>query len=113
MSERRATILVRNTNETKIQIALSLDGGHVALEKSLFSNEDASTDSHAAQASSSQVISVNSGIGFLDHMLHALAKHGGWSLVLECIGDLHSKCLLFMSTAVRVVVTNLSFSFLD
>lgn len=89
MSERRATILVRNTNETKIQIALSLDGGHVALEKSLFSNEDASTDSHAAQASSSQVISVNSGIGFLDHMLHALAKHGGWSLVLECIGDLH------------------------
>lgn len=86
-STRREATVLRNTNETKIQIALSLDGGHVALEKSLFASDKSSADSHAAQNSSSQVISVNTGIGFLDHMLHALAKHGGWSLILECIGD--------------------------
>ncbi|KAL0135713.1 Imidazoleglycerol-phosphate dehydratase-domain-containing protein [Mucor lusitanicus] len=28
-------------------------------------------------------------LGFLDHMLHALAKHGGWSLDVTCVGDLH------------------------
>jgi imidazoleglycerol-phosphate dehydratase len=36
-----------------------------------------------------QEISINTGIGFLDHMLHALAKHGKWSLKLTCKGDLH------------------------
>jgi imidazoleglycerol-phosphate dehydratase len=86
MSEIRKATIVRNTNETKIQIALSLDGGPVSLEKSLFSK---SQDEHAKQTSGSQVINVQSGIGFLDHMLHALAKHSGWSLILECIGDLH------------------------
>merc|ERR1712059_133661 len=45
--------------------------------------------SHAAQSTKAQVIDVNSGIGFLDHMLHALAKHAGWSLRLRCQGDLH------------------------
>ncbi|VVT50995.1 uncharacterized protein SAPINGB_P002949 [Magnusiomyces paraingens] len=89
MSDRRVTTLIRNTNETKIQIALSLDGGHVALEKSLFKKDGEEETSHAAQNSSSQIISVNSGVGFLDHMLHALAKHSGWSLILECIGDIH------------------------
>ncbi|KAJ3369277.1 imidazoleglycerol-phosphate dehydratase [Allomyces arbusculus] len=34
-------------------------------------------------------ISVNTGIGFFDHMLHALAKHSGFSLRLTCDGDLH------------------------
>uniref|UniRef100_A0A060T5I4 Imidazoleglycerol-phosphate dehydratase n=1 Tax=Blastobotrys adeninivorans TaxID=409370 RepID=A0A060T5I4_BLAAD len=82
----RTATVVRNTNETKIQIALSLDGGPVSLEKSLFPETE---ETHASQASSSQVINVRSGIGFLDHMLHALAKHSGWSLVLECVGDLH------------------------
>lgn len=84
----RSSTVIRNTNETKIQIALSLDGGSVSLEKSLFetrTNEEA----HAAQASVSQVINVQTGVGFLDHMLHALAKHSGWSLIIECIGDLH------------------------
>lgn len=93
MPDRRATTISRITNETKIQIALSIDGGFISLEKSLFAkdNDSDSTqkDEHAAQNSSSQVINVNSGIGFLDHMFHALAKHSGWSLILECIGDLH------------------------
>jgi imidazoleglycerol-phosphate dehydratase len=38
---------------------------------------------------SEQRISVNTGIGFLDHMLDALAKHGRWSLELKCVGDLN------------------------
>ncbi len=25
----------------------------------------------------------------LDHMIHALAKHAGWSLRIRCKGDLH------------------------
>lgn len=81
----RTATISRITNETKIQVALSLDGGSVSLEKSLLDNKG----EHATQASSSQVINVQSGIGFLDHMLHALAKHSGWSLILECLGDLH------------------------
>jgi len=83
MSRRTAT-LNRSTNETKIQIYLSLDGG------SLQSLDDVEYAPHATQASTVQSISINSGIGFLDHMLHALAKHSGWSLSLVCRGDLHS-----------------------
>lgn len=82
----RVATVIRDTNETKIQIALSLDGGSVALEKSILLL--GSTD-HASQQTGGQVISVQTGIGFLDHMLHALAKHSGWLLIIECIGDLH------------------------
>lgn len=32
---------------------------------------------------------VSTGIGFLDHMLTALARHGGLDLRLQCSGDLH------------------------
>jgi len=32
---------------------------------------------------------VDTGIGFYDHMLEQLAKHGGFSLKLGCTGDLH------------------------
>ncbi|KAJ3040136.1 imidazoleglycerol-phosphate dehydratase [Rhizophlyctis rosea] len=35
-----------------------------------------------------QSIEIHTGIGFLDHMLHALAKHGRWSIKLNCKGDL-------------------------
>lgn len=83
----RSATFSRLTNETKVQIALSLDGGPISLEKLIFS--DRPQVDHAAQATSSQVISVETGIGFLDHMLHALAKHLGWLLIVECIGDLH------------------------
>jgi imidazoleglycerol-phosphate dehydratase/histidinol-phosphatase len=33
-------------------------------------------------------ITVRTGIGFLDHMVEQLAKHGGFSLTLTCAGDL-------------------------
>jgi len=32
---------------------------------------------------------VSTGIGFFDHMLEQLGKHGGFTLVLRCEGDLH------------------------
>lgn len=32
---------------------------------------------------------IDSGIGFFDHMLEALAKHSGTTLNISCTGDLH------------------------
>lgn len=32
---------------------------------------------------------ISTGIGFFDHMLEQLAKHGGFALRLKCRGDLH------------------------
>ncbi|KAG9523523.1 IGPD-domain-containing protein, partial [Aureobasidium melanogenum] len=82
----RSAVINRDTNETKIQLALNLDGG--SLEEIEAENNGADK-SHAAQASKSQAIDIDTGIGFLDHMIHALAKHSGWSLKLRCRGDLH------------------------
>jgi imidazoleglycerol-phosphate dehydratase len=64
---------------------LNLDGGELP------ATADTNGDSkeHASQSSKSQQISVDTGIGFLDHMLHALAKHAGWSLHIRTRGDLH------------------------
>lgn len=84
----RSTTLNRDTNETKIQLSLNLDGGALEeLKESATANGE--SKSHAAQVSKSQTIDVDSGIGFLDHMIHALAKHAGWSLRIRCRGDLH------------------------
>ncbi|PNP44288.1 imidazoleglycerol-phosphate dehydratase [Trichoderma gamsii] len=83
----RAAALSRDTNETSIQIALSIDGGELPQDADARLLEASSA--HASQTSKSQVISINTGIGFLDHMLHALAKHAGWSMALNCKGDLH------------------------
>ncbi|KAI9747540.1 MAG: imidazoleglycerol-phosphate dehydratase, partial [Candelina submexicana] len=89
----RSTILNRATNETKIQLSLNLDGGPLEeaqeedpITTTTTSNtqpngsstlEDAKSQ-HATQSSASQHIDIDSGVGFLDHMLHALAKHAGW-----------------------------------
>ena len=52
----------RHTNETDIHLVLDLDGnGHT---------------------------NIDTGIGFFDHMLTALAVHAGWDLTLYCNGDL-------------------------
>ncbi|KAH3902304.1 imidazoleglycerol-phosphate dehydratase HIS3 SCDLUD_002124 [Saccharomycodes ludwigii] len=90
----KSAYIQRNTNETKIQIAINLTGGPLEV-KSLFTELPTATTTKsteaavASQSTSAQVISIQTGIGFLDHMIHALAKHSGWSLIVECIGDLH------------------------
>ncbi|KAK6412758.1 imidazoleglycerol-phosphate dehydratase [Elasticomyces elasticus] len=81
----RSAVINRDTNETKIQLSLNLDGGVL---QSADTNGEGEKE-HASQNSKSQNISVDTGIGFLDHMLHALAKHSGWSLHLRTRGDLH------------------------
>lgn len=59
----RTATVERNTNETKIQITLNLDG--------------------TGQAD------MHTGIGFFDHMLDQLAKHSGADLSIHVNGDLH------------------------
>ncbi|EFX05967.1 imidazoleglycerol-phosphate dehydratase [Grosmannia clavigera kw1407] len=90
----RWAALARDTNETSIQLALNLDGGAFPPDTDqrlldLVAGKDGQKGGHAVQASRSQTISIHTGIGFLDHMLHALSKHAGWSLVIACKGDLH------------------------
>ncbi|KAK9236227.1 Imidazoleglycerol-phosphate dehydratase-domain-containing protein [Lipomyces kononenkoae] len=103
----RKAAIVRNTNETKIRIQISLDGGelppfenHATGKTDESSAPNGSSESksetvkadettHATQKSKSQEIVVNTGVGFFDHMLHALAKHAGWSMNIYCDGDLH------------------------
>jgi imidazoleglycerol-phosphate dehydratase len=53
----------RQTRETTISLTLDLDGTGTA--------------------------DVRTGIGFFDHMLDALARHGLFDLSVECAGDLH------------------------
>jgi imidazoleglycerol-phosphate dehydratase / histidinol-phosphatase len=53
----------RNTNETKISIKLDLDGTGKA--------------------------GMQTGLGFFDHMLEQIAKHGGIDMDIVCKGDLH------------------------
>ncbi|KAJ5902731.1 imidazoleglycerol-phosphate dehydratase [Penicillium taxi] len=101
----RTASISRTTNETKIQVSLSLDGGILpayepttffpsptdpqeaeAAKKGIVRPTDAD---HATQFTPTQQITVSTGIGFLDHMLHALAKHSGWSLAVRAKGDLY------------------------
>ena len=78
---RRAKVQ-RNTRETRISVEVDLD------------NEAAP---HA-----------HTGIGFFDHMLEQLGKHGGFSLQVKCDGDLHidehhtiEDCALAIGQALR------------
>lgn len=59
----RETVVERNTLETKIKIKLNLDG--------------------------SGNTEINTGIGFLDHMLTLLAFHGKFDLTVIANGDLY------------------------
>ena len=59
----RTANIERKTKETDISLILNLDGTGESV--------------------------VNTGIGFLDHMLTALSKHGRIDLTLSCKGDLH------------------------
>jgi imidazoleglycerol-phosphate dehydratase len=55
--------IVRDTKETKIRVAVDLDG--------------------------TGVCRIDTGIGFFDHMLEALGRHAGFDLDIEAKGDLH------------------------
>ena len=62
MSARSAQI-VRETKETKIRVEVDLDRAGTAR--------------------------ISTGIGFFDHMLEQIARHGGLGLTIEAQGDLH------------------------
>ena len=62
MTSRQATVS-RNTSETKISVALALDGSGKG--------------------------GFNTGVPFLEHMLDQVAKHGMLDLTIECDGDNH------------------------
>jgi len=77
----RTATLRRATRETEIDLDLSLDGSGDA--------------------------DVRTGLGFLDHMLTALARHARLDLTLRCVGDLHvddhhtvEDCALALGTAI-------------
>ena len=59
----RTASIARHTSETRIDGRLDLDG--------------------------SGRYTISTGIGFFDHMLEQLARHGLFDLDLTCVGDLH------------------------
>ena len=63
MSDARTATVTRVTAETRITLTLNLDGGGTA--------------------------DVQTGVGFFDHMLTHLARHGLFDLTIRCDGDLH------------------------
>jgi imidazoleglycerol-phosphate dehydratase/histidinol-phosphatase len=78
---RRASVR-RTTRETDVNVSVNLDA--------------------------SSPLRVSTGIGFFDHMLEQLGKHGGFALELDCKGDLHidehhtiEDCALAIGEALR------------
>jgi len=59
----RRAVIERVTKETRIELSLDLDG--------------------------SGQVDVNTGIGFFDHMLHHIGRHGLFDLAIRAQGDLH------------------------
>jgi len=59
----RQSYIKRVTNETSIEVELNLDG--------------------------SGKIEIDTGIGFLNHMLTLFGFHGGFDLKIKCVGDLN------------------------
>ena len=57
----RVSNIERNTAETKIKLSLNLDG--------------------------TGKTEINTGVGFMDHMLTLFARHGRFDLSVECVGD--------------------------
>lgn len=76
----------RETGETKVEVWLDLDGRGVGRAGN--GPGDPAADPTAGPAGDRAPIRVRTGIGFFDHMLHALAFHAGWGLELTCDGDL-------------------------
>jgi len=62
----RKSEVTRNTAETNITLSLDLDGSGKS--------------------------NIDSGIGFLDHMLELFARHGKFDLEVSCKGDTHVDC---------------------
>ena len=58
----RTAEIVRNTNETKISLSLNVDG----------------KGKH----------DIDSGVGFLNHMLELFSVHSGMDLIVKCVGDI-------------------------
>jgi imidazoleglycerol-phosphate dehydratase / histidinol-phosphatase len=78
----RTAHVLRKTRETDIEVSVDLDAP--------------------------APIQISTGIGFFDHMLEQLAKHGGFSLQLTCRGDLQidehhtvEDCALALGEGVR------------
>lgn len=62
LSQTRSSQQIRNTNETKVNVKLNLDG--------------------------SGKFKINTGIGFFDHMLEQLSKHSNIDMMIHVLGDL-------------------------
>ena len=63
MTQARKSTIQRKTAETEITLSLNIDGSGKS--------------------------NIQSGVGFLDHMLTLFAKHGLFDLELKCLGDTH------------------------